>query len=355
MSHERRNMDKLDGHERDSTPSRERRPPAAAPRWSPAPPAAPRRCSPRSSWPRDIKPGENRRLRHLRGVARRHPAQHARLRVGHHGLGARRALGVRRRLAAARRGAHRGGDVRPRRAAGAHRARGPDGRRQARLHRLARRDLQAVRPAPAVRRELFRIIAALKKMGVTAVMTAERSQEYGDIARYGVEEFVADNVVILRNVLDDEKRRRTIEILKFRGTIAPEGRVPVHDHPQRGHRRDPALGDRAEAEVLGRPDHLGQRRARPDVRRRLLPRLDHPRLRRDRHRQDAHGLALPRGRRERRRAHACSSPSRRAASSSSATPSGWGVDFERMEREGLLKVVCDYPERHEPRGSPDPA
>ena len=24
--------------------------------------------------------------------------------------------------------------------------------------------------------------------------------------------------------------------------------------------------------------------------------------------------------------------------------SGWGVDFERMEREGMLRVVCDYPE-----------
>jgi circadian clock protein KaiC len=77
-----------------------------------------------------------------------------------------------------------------------------------------------------VRNELFRIATALKKLGVTAVMTAERTHEYGDIARYGVEEFVADNVVILRNVLDDEKRRRTIEILKFRGTSHQKGEFP---------------------------------------------------------------------------------------------------------------------------------
>jgi circadian clock protein KaiC len=44
---------------------------------------------------------------------------------------------------------------------------------------------------------------ALREMGVTAVMTAERADEYGDIARHGVEGFVADNVVILRNVLED--------------------------------------------------------------------------------------------------------------------------------------------------------
>ncbi len=41
-----------------------------------------------------------------------------------------------------------------------------------------------------------------------------------------MEEFVADNVVILRNVLEDEKRRRTIEILKFRGTTHQKGEYP---------------------------------------------------------------------------------------------------------------------------------
>jgi circadian clock protein KaiC len=80
--------------------------------------------------------------------------------------------------------------------------------------------------SPIVRRELFRIVSALKKLGVTAVMTAERTQEYGEISRHGVEEFVADNVVILRNVLEDEKRRRTVEILKFRGTAHQKGEFP---------------------------------------------------------------------------------------------------------------------------------
>ena len=63
-------------------------------------------------------------------------------------------------------------------------------------------------------------MAALKRMGVTSVMTAERTEDYGDIGRYGVEEFVSDNVVILRNVLEGERRRRTVEILKLRGTAA---------------------------------------------------------------------------------------------------------------------------------------
>jgi circadian clock protein KaiC len=77
-----------------------------------------------------------------------------------------------------------------------------------------------------IRRELFRIASALKKMGVTAVLTAERVDDYGPVARFGIEEFIADNVMILRNVLDDEKRRRTVEILKFRGTNHQKGEFP---------------------------------------------------------------------------------------------------------------------------------
>jgi circadian clock protein KaiC len=85
-----------------------------------------------------------------------------------------------------------------------------------------------------VRAELFRIASALKKMEVTAIMTAERTQEYGEIARYGVEEFVADNVIILRNVLEQEKRRRTMEILKFRGTSHHKGEYPFTVIPGEG-------------------------------------------------------------------------------------------------------------------------
>jgi len=85
-----------------------------------------------------------------------------------------------------------------------------------------------------VRRELFRISVALKKLGVTSLLTAERTAEYGDIARYGVEEFVADNVIILRNLLEGEKRRRTLEILKFRGTSHRKGEYPFSIIPDQG-------------------------------------------------------------------------------------------------------------------------
>jgi circadian clock protein KaiC len=67
------------------------------------------------------------------------------------------------------------------------------------------------------RQGLFRLGRALERLGVTTVMTAERVDDYGPIARHGFEEFVADNVVILRNARDGEKRRRSVEVLKLRG------------------------------------------------------------------------------------------------------------------------------------------
>ncbi|MEQ7005187.1 circadian clock protein KaiC [Actinopolymorpha sp. B17G11] len=68
-----------------------------------------------------------------------------------------------------------------------------------------------------VRDELFRVASALDDLGVVTVITAEKSEEYDTTSRHGVEEFVHSNVITMRNVLEHERRRRTIEILKFRG------------------------------------------------------------------------------------------------------------------------------------------
>jgi circadian clock protein KaiC len=67
------------------------------------------------------------------------------------------------------------------------------------------------------RQALFQLSYHLENLGATTVMTAERHDDYGPISRYGFEEFVADNVIILRNALEMEKRRRTVEVLKLRG------------------------------------------------------------------------------------------------------------------------------------------
>ncbi len=85
-----------------------------------------------------------------------------------------------------------------------------------------------------IRRELFRIARALRGLAVTSIITAERLEEHGPISFFGVEEFVSDNVVVLRNVLHEEVRRRTVEILKFRGTDHQKGEWPFTIVPGKG-------------------------------------------------------------------------------------------------------------------------
>ena len=85
-----------------------------------------------------------------------------------------------------------------------------------------------------VRLGLYRILAALRRMKVTSIITLERAEEEGGIGRFGVEEFVADNVVVLRNRLELEKRRRTVEILKLRGAGHQKGEYPFTIDPRDG-------------------------------------------------------------------------------------------------------------------------
>ena len=67
------------------------------------------------------------------------------------------------------------------------------------------------------RRALFQLGGALEELGVSTVMTGERTEDYGPVGQFGFEEFLADSVLLLRNSLTGEKRRRTIEVLKMRG------------------------------------------------------------------------------------------------------------------------------------------
>jgi circadian clock protein KaiC len=194
-----------------------------------------------------------------------------------------------------------------------------------------------------VRRELFRIASALKSMNVTAVLTAERIEEYGPIARFGVEEFIADNVMVLRNVLEGEVRRRTIEILKFRGTDHQKGEypftiiegqgvvvIPLSAIELRQHSSDVRISSGNE-----KLDQMcGGGFFRDSV---ILV-------------SGATGTGktltvtqfLQGGTINGERCLLLAFEESREQLFRNAT--SWGVDFGTMEREGLLRVVCDYPE-----------
>ena len=194
-----------------------------------------------------------------------------------------------------------------------------------------------------VRRELFRIASALKQMGVTAVMTAERTDEYGPIARFGVEEFIADNVMVLRNALDAENRRRTIEIVKFRGTDHYKGEYPFTIMPKRGmvviplsaiQLRQRSSNVRISSGSPELDEMCGGGFFRDSV---ILV-------------SGATGTGktltvtqfMEGGAAAGERCLLLAFEESREQLFRNAT--GWGADFERMERDGVLRVLCDYPE-----------
>jgi circadian clock protein KaiC len=194
-----------------------------------------------------------------------------------------------------------------------------------------------------VRRELFRIASALKRLGVTAVMTAERTEDYGPIARFGVEEFIADNVMVLRNELEEEKRRRTIEILKFRGTDHQKGQYPFTIVENEG--------------IVVIPLSAMRLRQRSSDVRISSGNADVDRMCGGGFFRDSVILVsgatgtgktltvtqfLAGGAAAGERSLLLAFEESRDQLVRNA--SGWGIDFERMEQDGMLRLVCDYPE-----------
>ena len=74
------------------------------------------------------------------------------------------------------------------------------------------------------RQRLRSLIAALRGMGLTIMLTVETPGDPGTtLSRYGLEEFVADSVVLLRHIHEGTVRRRSVEVLKMRGAMHRKG------------------------------------------------------------------------------------------------------------------------------------
>ena len=196
--------------------------------------------------------------------------------------------------------------------------------------------------ASVVRREIFRLVARLKQLAVTSVMTTERVEEYGPIARFGVEEFVSDNVVILRNVLEGERRRRTTEILKLRGTTHMKGEYPftitdqgINIFPlgamrltQRSSNTRISSGVTTLDQMCGGgffKDSIILATGATGTGKTLLV-----------------SKFLEEGCRQGERAILFAYEESRSQLFRNAF--SWGIDFEEMESKGLLRLFCSYPE-----------
>ncbi|WP_284420202.1 MULTISPECIES: circadian clock protein KaiC [unclassified Bradyrhizobium] len=75
-----------------------------------------------------------------------------------------------------------------------------------------------------LRSELRRLFEWLKSKGVTAIITAERGN--GTLTRYGLEEYVADCVILLDNRVHDQLSTRRLRVVKYRGTAHGTNEYP---------------------------------------------------------------------------------------------------------------------------------
>ncbi|TWX73511.1 circadian clock protein KaiC [Colwellia sp. C1TZA3] len=194
-----------------------------------------------------------------------------------------------------------------------------------------------------VRRELHQIFMKLKTLSVTSMVTAERTEEYGALARYGVEEFAADNVIILRNVLDSERRRRTLEILKFRGSDHCKGEYPfsitVEDGiiviplgetrlEQKSSKQRASSGNDVLNEMSGGGyfrDSIVLLSGATGCGKTLL----------------ASTFVVAEQGPEERTLFFAYEESREQLTRNA---DGWGIDFKKLEQSGQLKIICNYPE-----------
>lgn len=68
-----------------------------------------------------------------------------------------------------------------------------------------------------VRAELRRLFRWLKDKGLTAIVTGERGD--GMLSRYGLEEYVADCVILLDHRVTDQISTRRLRVVKYRGSL----------------------------------------------------------------------------------------------------------------------------------------
>jgi len=81
------------------------------------------------------------------------------------------------------------------------------------------------------RRKLYELMDFLAGVDCTMFLTAELPTSDRTMMRHGVEQFVADGIIILYNLEKAEKRVRAIEILKMRGTDHARELAPMKFSP----------------------------------------------------------------------------------------------------------------------------
>jgi KaiC/GvpD/RAD55 family RecA-like ATPase len=78
-----------------------------------------------------------------------------------------------------------------------------------------------------IRKELYKLVNALKQTGCTTLLLSEIPEDTKQLSRYGVEEYVADGVIVLYYMGIGEGVFRNLQVRKMRRTAHKNGTFPV--------------------------------------------------------------------------------------------------------------------------------
>jgi circadian clock protein KaiC len=81
-------------------------------------------------------------------------------------------------------------------------------------------------PIESLRSHFFQLVYSLRKLGLTSIILAEAPADYGQLTTMGVEDYVCDLTIILRNIVDGGRRRRSVEVNKYRRSAHYKGEFP---------------------------------------------------------------------------------------------------------------------------------
>lgn len=80
---------------------------------------------------------------------------------------------------------------------------------------------------PEIRKQLYKLVMALKSTGTTSILTSEIPDEIGNkLSRFSVEEYVVDGVIVLHSMKIGEGNFRSLQVVKMRRTRHAEDVFP---------------------------------------------------------------------------------------------------------------------------------
>jgi len=77
-----------------------------------------------------------------------------------------------------------------------------------------------------LRSHFFQLVHCFRRLGLTAIILAEAPADYSQLTTLGVEDYVCDMVIVMRLAVDGDRRRRSIEVNKYRRSAHYKGEFP---------------------------------------------------------------------------------------------------------------------------------